>query len=160
MWRHPNSLKFCILLAIVCQMNLSCIYRGCRDTDAENYKPKATVDCGCCVYYSKAHIWYTLNYHETNMRNKIVKLRYYVDSVFIQETTGNLVDFSRSAPIEEKKFDEFVDINTDGENLLTINLRGQKSREVLIDVKDQNDSSFFSQRVILKGNRFIGVEIK
>ncbi|MES2679187.1 MAG: hypothetical protein V4635_04845 [Bacteroidota bacterium] len=124
----------------------SCSRRGCTDTVAENYEPRAKVNSSC-YYGSKAIIWY----HDMASVHGATKLFYYVDGEFNGESDRSLDFYRRSyAPGS-------YEVQTG--NTLRVNLGQEKVKTCLVLIKDEYDNVVWQKYVEFKARTTFPLEI-
>jgi hypothetical protein len=55
------------LVVITLFVFAACSKRGCLDDKAQNFEPKAKIDCGCCNYVGKVRVWYMESFYRTQL---------------------------------------------------------------------------------------------
>ena len=137
----------------------SCSKRGCMDSDADTYEPKAKIDCHCCTYEAKGLGWYNQVFYNTMKSRSVTALNYYVNSELAGQT-NYISYYSSSAPTLATNNSDYSFYRKETWNVLFANLGSDKMKKMQVRVTDQNGTWLMVDSVIFKANRVVTFELR
>lgn len=72
--------------------------RGCKDTDANNYKDQASENC-CCEYEANIFVWMNWDVAYDLFSNNVTKIEIYYEGKLIGETTNLMQNCLATPPV-------------------------------------------------------------
>ena len=129
------------------------------DSDADNYEPKAKIDCHCCTYEGKGYGWYNQGFYNNLKSHNVTALNYYVNNELAGQT--NYIEYySSSAPtFAVNNSDYFIYTKTKW-NVVFVNMGSAKTKKMEVRVTDQNGTWLMVDSVIFKANRVVAIELR
>lgn len=157
MKRFLHKLLFVLFVLL---WGTSCKQRGCTDTSAENFEPKAKVDCGCCFYSSKGIVWASSNV-QNKMRNAgVIGIRLYADGELVGGTEFTSYSQHNLSSIPPSDFDyESPNNEKNKGDVLDIKFGSLKEKRMLVNITDQNNRTLWLDSVFFKAATITAIEI-
>ncbi len=133
----------------------SCSKRGCTDVDAENFEPKAKVDCGCCYYWAKGQGYYDKDFYDNLKASGAVYLKYYIDGVFNGQNAE--IPYISSPPAEPPftRYERGETYNI----IMVVDLGPLKRKKMEVKITDQKDNLIWKDSVVFVAARVAMIQL-
>jgi hypothetical protein len=140
-----------IFFATFCFFVCSCSRRGCTDKTAENYEPRAKVDCSC-YYVGKAYLWY-----QDASRLGATTLFYYIDGEFTGKSTKGLEYYEWYS--EPTLYEKFGNYDANDGNILIVNLEQAKSKICSVVIKNEAGNIVWQREVQFNAGKIFQLQL-